>query len=449
MSVFDKLSEITAKGLKKGADEVEVFFQKSSGLKIKAHRAKIESLLLSNSCGCGIRVFKDKRMGYAFTSGTEKDDIDKTLIAAIEMSVQTKPDEANGLPERNTSYEQLDLYREEIENYPLEKKIDITFSLEQKALDADPRIKTSEHVSYGEAVKEIFLVNSKGFSDKYKSSACGLFLSVIAEDNSAPQTGYSFGESRAIKDLDVSKISEEAVCRATALLGAKTVSPIKAPVVFDPIVTVQILSMLASSVSGDSVQKQRSIFTGKLNQDVAVSEFNLTDDGTMKDGLASSPFDDEGVPRRRNVIIEKGKLVKFLHNTYSARKDALESTGNASRGSYGDTPGVAPTNFYLGAGEFSKEEIISSVDNGFYVMDLQGMHSGTNPVTGEISVGAKGLWIRKGALSEPVAEVTIAGNLKELLFDIEMTGNDLRFFPMGGNYGAPSVKISKMVVSGH
>lgn len=449
MSFFDKLKETVAEGLKKGADEVEVYFQKSKSLKIKTHKAKIESLISSDSCGFGIRVFKEGRTGYAFASGAEKESVDKSLNAAIKISAQTGQDEANGLPEKNISYEDLDLYSQDIARSSVEKKIDMTLEMEQKALELDSRIRSTEHVSYGEEIKEVYLVNSRGFADRYKSSACGLFLSVVAEENGRPQTGYSFMESRSINDLDVSEISKEAVYKATVLLGAKPISTVEAPVVFDSMVTAQMLGILAPSVSGESARKQRSLFTGKLNQPVAVDGFGLVDDGAMEEGLASSPFDDEGSPRRKNVIIEEGKLIKFLHNTHSARKEHLCSTGSAFRGSYGNTPEIAPTNFYLKPGKFSKEEIISSIDDGFFVMDMQGVHSGTNPITGEISVGAKGLWIKNGKLSSPVGEITIAGNLREILFNIEMIGSDLRFFPMGGNYGAPTVKISKMVISGH
>ncbi|HYM09701.1 MAG TPA: metallopeptidase TldD-related protein, partial [Bryobacterales bacterium] len=216
----------------------------------------------------------------------------------------------------------------------------------------------------------------------------------------------------------------------------------RVPVVFEPRAARTLLDSLFEAVSGESVYRHASFLAGKLGETVAAPGVTVIDDGTMPGGFGTSPFDDEGIPTRRTVIIEAGVLRNYLLNTYTARKLNLRTTGNASRSLAGN-PGIGPGNFFFEPGPHPPAQILASVADGFYVTELMGF--GVNLVTGDYSRGAAGLWIRNGEPAFPVHEVTIAGNLNQMLRDIEMIGSDLEF---RGPIAAPTLKIREMTVGG-
>jgi PmbA protein len=225
-------------------------------------------------------------------------------------------------------------------------------------------------------------------------------------------------------------------------LGARKVKTCECPVVFDPEIAASLVGQLASAVSGYSLYKGASFLVGKLGEKIASEFVTVIDDGTISGALGSKPFDGEGLPTRKKTVVERGILRSYLLDTYSGKKLGLPSTANASR-AVGGAPGVSPANFFLLPGSHTPEEIIGSVENGFYVTELIG--HGVNLVTGDYSRGAVGVWIEKGKLAYPVEEVTIAGNLKEMLANVEMVGSDLE---MRNRISAPTIKISRMTVAG-
>jgi PmbA protein len=241
--------------------------------------------------------------------------------------------------------------------------------------------------------------------------------------------------------------SPEAVGRIAARrtlrrLGARKVATQEVPVVFDPDMAASLLGSLCSAVSGSTIYRGTSFLAGKLGEHVTAPGLSVVDDGRMPGGLGSRPFDGEGLPTRRTVVIQDGVLTSYLLDTYTGRKLGLASTGNASR-SLGQRPTVGPTNFHVVPGAHSPEEIIRSVDRGLYVTEMIGF--GVNLVTGDYSRGAVGIWIEKGELTHPVEEVTIAGNLKEMLCGIEMIGSDLEW---RSPIASPTLKIARMTVAG-
>ena len=238
------------------------------------------------------------------------------------------------------------------------------------------------------------------------------------------------------------KIGQEAAHRVIRKLGARKVPTQEVPIVFESSAAGELLSNFFEAVSGEAVFRRASFLLGKLDEIIASPLLTIIDDGRIPGAVGSRPFDGEGLPTRRTEVVKNGVLRNYLLNNYTARKLGLSSTANATRGLTG-TPGVGITNFYVAPGQSLPEEIIATVKNGFYVTDLIGF--GFNPVTGDYSRGAAGLWIENGRLTYPVEEVTIAGNFREMLRGIEIIGNDLRF---RGSLAAPTLKISKMMVSG-
>lgn len=265
----------------------------------------------------------------------------------------------------------------------------------------------------------------------------------VAKDGNSMERDYWFSLARSADRLDSpEEIGTTAAKRALRRLGARKVATQRAPVVFEPRTARTLIDNIFDAVSGDTVYRNESFLAGKLGQKVAHENVTVIDDGTIPGLFGTSPFDDEGAPSRRTVVIERGVLKSYLLNSYTARKLGMRTTGNAARGLTGNA-GVGHGNMYLEKGTSDPDDIIKSIKNGFYVTELMGF--GVNVLTGDYSRGAAGMWIENGELAYPVSEVTIASTLPEMLAGIEMIGSDLRF---RGSVAAPTLKIAEMMVSG-
>jgi PmbA protein len=268
-------------------------------------------------------------------------------------------------------------------------------------------------------------------------------MPIAQSDDGAMQRDMWFSAARMLKKLDspehVGKVAAE---RALRRLGARRVKTANVPVVFDPMVSTSILGHIFEGINGDSVYRGASFLAGKLGQKIAGDNVNIIDDGTISGGFGTSPFDGEGIPTRRTVVIENGVLKSYLLNTYTAKKLGLQTTGNASRG-LASTPGIGPGNYFLQAGTKSPKELIGEIKEGLYVTEFLG--SGANLVTGDYSRGASGLWISGGELTYPVEEITVAGNLKEMFFNINEIASDLEF---RGSVAAPTIRVDGLTVGG-
>jgi PmbA protein len=326
----------------------------------------------------------------------------------------------------------------------VDDKIRLALAAEKAALEFDPRITNSEGGEFSASAARILYANSHGFTGEYRGSSYGMSVAPVASSNGAMQRDYWYSSQRKFARLEAPEaVGRRAAERALRRLDARKVKTCECPVVFDPEISANLLRHLSSALSGYALYKGASFLAGKLGEKIASENVTIVDDGTIPGALGSKPFDGEGLPTAKKTIVDGGVLRSYLLDTYSGKKMKLPSTGNASRG-IGDSPGVGPLNFYLAAGTHAPEEIVASVDNGFYVTELMGF--GVNLVTGDYSRGAAGIWIEKGKLAYPVEEVTIAGNLKEMLANIEMIGRDLEF---RGRIAAPTLKISRMTVAGN
>jgi PmbA protein len=289
----------------------------------------------------------------------------------------------------------------------------------------------------------VIYASSRGFSGGYRDSAISLSVVPVASHNGAMQRDYWYSAQRHLSHLEKpADIGAKAAQRAVRRLAARQVRTCEVPVIFDPQMASGLLRHLAAAVSGYSLYKGVSFLIDKLGERIAPDFVTVVDDGTLPGKLGSKPFDGEGLPTRRTMVIENGVLRSYLFDAYSARKLNSRSTGNASR-SVGSPPHVSPTNFVLQPGNTSPEEIISSVKSGLYVTELIGM--GVNASTGDYSRGAVGLWIENGELAYPVEEITIAGNLLQMYAGIEVIGNDLDY---RSSVVAPTLKIARMTVAG-
>lgn len=450
----EMLSDIASLAIRHGATDAEVVGLSGSEFSVEVRLGEVEKVHEANSQGIGLRVLFNGRQASCSTSETTRAAIEELVSTAVEMARFTSVDEAALLPTREEiatgvatagalDPESLQLSDPEIIRLPTEKKIEMARSTEDAARSADRRIVNSEGASCSTTRSQVILVNSAGFAGEYEGTVCSLVTAPIARDGEQMQVGYWGDRRRSLSALDNAEvIGREAARRALRKLGGRKVATQSVPIVFESGATEDLLGDLFDAVSGGSIFRRASFLVGKLGEKIASPLLNILDDGIIPRALGSRPFDAEGIPTRKTVVVENGVLKNYLLNTYTARKLNLHSTGNAVRGLTG-APTVGMGNFYIAPGESSPTDIIKSIGSGFYVTEMIGF--GSNTVTGDYSRGATGWWIERGELAFPVEEVTIAGNLREMLLGIEMIGNDLQF---RGRIAAPTILIDRMMVSG-
>ncbi|MGF7185834.1 PmbA protein [Desulfitispora alkaliphila] len=425
-------------------DSAEVYISSSKELNIEVSNQEVETLKMAEEIGMGIRVLKDGKMGFSYTTSLDETSLKEALEQAIANCPKTTVDENNILPNLSDTYEDLGLQDRAIQETPVEDKINFAKALETSARNYDKRVVNTRTSSYQDANYEIVIANTSGKVASYNGSYCGGYGYLVAQEGEDNQTGFGLQFSLKYGDLDPEKIGAEAAEKAVRMLGAKTIESEKAAVVLDPYIATNFLGVIAPALTADSVQKGKSLFANKVDKKVASELLNIIDDGSMSNGIMSAPFDDEGVPTSRTSLIQEGVLQGFLHNTYTAKKDGVTSTGNCSRSGFKSTPEVGTTNFYIAKGNTSPEELIGEIDRGLYVTEVMGMHT-ANPISGDFSLGAAGIWIENGKLSYPVRGVAIAGNILELLSSVDCVGSDLTFY---FGKGAPTLRIPRMSISG-
>ena len=443
----DLAEDLVGRAMRGGATAAECVVREGDEFSTVVRMGQVETLKESGSRAVGIRVFNGKRAASTYSSDFSREGLDRMLKSALELSKITSEDPFGGIPEPGelgSLSGDLDLYYTDVYSLPGEERIAYARRAEKAALDYDPRMKNSEGGSFDAATGRKVLANSHGFVGEYRRSYCSVAAVPIAQDpNGAMQRDYWFSVARSLGRLDApEKVGTIAAQRTLRRLGAKKAKTAKVPVVFDPLVANSILDHIFEGVNGDSVYRGASFLAGKLGEKIAGDQVTVIDDGTMPGGFGTSPFDGEGVPSRRTVVIENGVLKSYLLNTYTAKKLGLKTTGNASRGLAG-TPGIGPGNYFLQPGSRTPQQIIAQIPEGLYVTEFLG--HGVNLVTGDYSRGASGLWISGGELTYPVEEITVAGNLKELFFNISEIGNDLEF---RGSVASPTIRVDGLIVGG-
>jgi PmbA protein len=439
--------DILRKAKEKGASQGDVLMGESDTFFVSVRLGEVDKISQAQEKRLGLRLFFGSSSATASTSDISRSSMDRLIDETCAFARLTAKDQYSGLPSQDQlaqDFPDLALFDDSARSLSVEEKIRLARDAEGSALAYDTRIANSEGSEFSSQFGRVIYANSLGFSGEYQASSFSLSVIPVATFNGSMQRDYWYSTRRMFSLLDSPKsVGETAAQRVLRRLGAQKIKTREVPVVFDPETAASLLRNLASALSGYSLYKGASFLAGRLGSKIGSELLTVIDDGTMPGALGSKPFDGEGLPTRKKIVVEKGVLQTYLLDTYSGRKLGYPSTGNASR-SVGEPPGVAPTNFYLSGGKYAPEEIIASVEDGFYVTELIGF--GVNLVSGDYSRGAVGQWIEKGKLAYPVEEVTIAGNLKEMLQNIKMVGNDLE---MRSRIVAPTLKISRMTVAGH
>ncbi len=419
-----------------GADQAEVAFSQRVEFTVRVRKGRIEHLVEAGSRSMGARVIVGQRVATTRSSDLSGPALRRLLAGAVARARLASVDPYAGLPEKQelaVDLSSLRLCDAAIASLSAKEKIRLALGTEELCL-RDPRIKNSFGAACSTSVGSFYLANSLGFSGSYEGSSISLGAYLQAGEGDALVEDGWYESARHLADLPPpEKIAAKAVQRTTRMIGARKVPTQTVPVVLEPDVTGELLYLLFDCVNGTAIYQRQSFLVDKLGEEVASEKVTVVDDGLVPAGPGTRPFDGEGVPTRRTTVIGQGRLCSYLLDTYSGRKLGMPSTGSAS----------GPTNFFIEPGPHSPEAILASVEKGLVVTSTLGQ--GFNPVTGDLSRGAFGLWIERGEIVHPVAEVTISGNLGAMLRGVEMVGND---FSLRHSVIGPSIKIAEMTVAG-
>ncbi len=454
-------SDVVARAVKAGASDAEAVVREGDEFSVNVRMGEVETLKESGSRGLGLRVFLGRRSASASTSDLTPGGVRQLVEGAMALAKVTEEDPFNGLPDpeefvpvetsiaARLSENELHLYYNDVYSLAGPERIEWARRCEAAALSADPRITNSDGGSFDAATGRKVLVNSRGFLGSYRTSYAGVAAAPLAMDaDGKMQRDGWWSSARSFAHLESPEaVGAEAARRTLRRLGARRVPTQRVPIVFSPETARTLIGSIFEAASGDAVWRSASFLAGKLGETIAASQLTLIDDHTLllptgAGGFGTSPFDGEGLPSQRNVVIENGVLRTYLLNTYAARKLGLKSTHNASRGLAG-APGIGCGNLYVAPGSQTEEQILADVPAGLYVTGLMGF--GVNVVTGDYSRGATGLWIENGRLTHAVEEVTIAGNLAGMLHNVTAIGNDLVF---RGSVASPTLRIDGMTIAG-
>ncbi|MGH2755352.1 MAG: TldD/PmbA family protein [Actinomycetota bacterium] len=431
-------------------EELEAFLTHARTFEVKAFEGAVESLSSAEPRGAGVRMIFEGRPGFAFTTDLTDEGLAEVVERARTNATFSTEDDAVGLAPAWTDAPNdvpglLDPGQYEVTP---ERKVQFALELERETREADARIRTVEDAVYADAISEVALATTAGISGAFSQSDAWCYSVAIATDDDDTQVGFEFDLARGLGGLAAAATAKRSAARALDVLGARKIPSARMPVVFDRYTAGQFLGVIAGALTGEAVQKGRSLFAGRIGEVVASDALTLWDDGRVEGAPGSAPWDAEGVPTQRTEVIGGGALRSFLYDVTSARREGRASTGNATRAGFKSAPGPAPSNLAFESTGESREDLLKGAGRAFLVQDFHGVHSGANAVTGDFSVGATGRLLENGAPGRPVKEVTIALPMLEILRNVVAVADDRRWLPFGGSLGGATTLVSEMTVAG-
>ncbi len=427
-------------------EQVEAYVARATSTSVKAYSGDVESLTQASSAGIGVRVIVDHREGFAYAGTLDEGAVLDALAEARDNATFGTPDEFNGLATPDgVDAAELDLWPEALPSVPTADKVALALALEKAATGRDPRVASVRTAMYSDAMGEGAVATSTGIRAWGRAGTSYLAVEALAVHDGETRIASGLSVGREVSDLSVDEAADDAILRATRLLGSTKPPTQRVTLVLEPRMTATILGIVGGMLNGDAVLKGRSPFADRVGEPIASPLLTFVDDPTDVRSFGAEQHDGEGLACRRNELVIGGALQGFLHNSYTGRRSGTASTGSAQRG-ISSTPGVGAAALAVAPGNGTHEELLASVDNGLFVTSMTGIHSGVNPVSGDFSVGVEGLMIRGGALAEPIREATIASTIQRLLLDISAVGADLEWLP--GGTGGVTLVIPDVAMSG-
>ncbi len=440
--------DVVARAVERGV-EAEAYISVGQNTSVNVDRGEVEKLSQAGSKGLGVRVIRDGKMGYAYTSDFGAGSVGKTIEAAVSLADVADGDEYRSLPAPQPLLEEdLDIYDQAVVELPIGRKVEMARRIEKAALRYDERVVLTNRCTLISQHGTVAIANSKEVAGSYDKSFIGGFVMAMAADENDRSVAFGFDFGSRLADFKPTAIGKDAARKAVGMLGGRPVPTQRASVVYSPMAATSVLGALSRALGADAMQRNRSFLEGKIGETVAADTVTVLDNGRLPGGIATRPFDDEGVPTAATRLIDEGVLQTALHDHYTATRDGTaSSTGNATRRGHASMPTLDASNFYFQPGQETPEEVIGGVEQGLYVESVMNTAS-INPISGDYSISAKGYWIENGALSHPVNEVTIALPMQELLHNVKAVGNDLTFVPMMGALGSPTIRVDGVMIGG-
>lgn len=425
--------------------DAEIFFVDSKQSTVKVHDEKVEDYKLSSTVGFSIRILKDKRLGFIFSTDISDDGIKEAIDKAEIISRYNDPDEALELAAEQPVTEFKMDFDDRIKDLDLAKREDLAFAIEKAAREFDTRIKAFNATEVTDIISNVYIANSKGLNADYHSGIMyGGTLPAASDGEGNKVRNYWYESAVNLDDFDPVKIGEKAAERTVSGLNARDAYTCKKPAIITNEMASRIFKLLSSGLSGESVFKGKSLFAGKKGKQVSSSKMTIIDDPHIPNSLTSYPFDAEGVAGQKTVLIENGILKNYLHNIYSANLMKEKTTGNASR-TLKSVPYVGASNIYIKKGNISVENMMKNTGEGFIITKMQGLHT-TNPISGDFSVAAEGFYFKNGEIEYPVKGMAVAGNIVDFLQNVEEIADDLSFDVMIN--GGCSFLLNELSISG-
>lgn len=449
MGIREIVKTLFERGREKGISEMEAFIQKRKKLNIRVFKGELDDYSISDEEGLSFRGIYRGKMGYSYTEKLDGSSIDMLIEKVVDNASIIDSDDEEFIFEGSNEYKKVNSFNDQLDRVSNEEKVKFTKLMEAEALKYDKKVYAVDYCIFGEEMVHSIMINTKGLNLEDKSNIAYASISVMVKDDDDVKTASRYLISNDFNSFNPKTLAVEAVKEGISLLGADSVESNGYPIIIRNDAAATLLEAYSSIFSAESVQKRLSLLKGKINEKIANDIITLTDDPFMEGGVMTRSFDGEGVASESKNIIEKGVLKNYLHNLKSAKKDGVKSKGNGYKGSYKSTVSIAPTNMYIQKGNSRLEDMVEGMERGLMIIDLQGIHSGTNPVSGDFSLSAHGYLIEDGKISKPVNQITLSGNFYDLIKEVIEVGNDLKFtFPGGGYIGSPSLKIRELSVSG-
>ena len=436
---------VIAKAKEKGIKDFEIYYQKGSEFQISSSNRELGNYKDASSLGVSFKAIINGKAGYASTEKLDKENAEQLVNNAFENLQLIQSEDEEFIFDGDAEYKEVETYNGDFDKLSVTDKIKTIRKIEDKMLSYDKRIVNTPYNFLVHGTREVAITNSKGLDKTFKADEGALIAMALASAGGAPKSATKVKYTKTFNNVDIDEFAKDVAEEAISKLDSKTVESGKYRILMRRDAARSLLGTFVSMFSAENVQKGLSILKGKLNQKIAGDIVSLLDDPFIESGVSNRPFDDQGVPTTRKYLIQNGVLKTFLYDLKTAHKDNVKSTGNAIKYNYSSKTSISPINFVLSSGDKTFEELIEQLDNGIIITDLQGMHSGANPISGEFSLGAEGFLVKKGKIVSGVEQITIASNFIEVLNNILAVGNDME---VGGNIISPSFIVDGMSVAG-
>ena len=440
---------IFQQGKEEGFVDMELHYESNKKFSCGIFNGEVDDYSIAVDGGLALRgIYRDK-MGYSFTEKIDESAVETLIQGAKTNAQMIDSSEVEEIFEGSTIYEKIDFYSDDLSKVTADEKIELLLKLEKEIYSIDTRVKNINYCLLEDYESEAMLYNTKGLAKSEKSNNMMIYVSVVVEEKGDIKSSQQLILKRDFKKFNYEEIAQELVAEALSYLGATSITSGNYQVLLRNTAAAELLQAFSGVFSAENVNKGKSLLKNKLGEAIASPLVRIVDNPHLKDGARSSSFDSEGVATKKNVIVEEGLLKSLLHNLKTAKKEGVSPTGNGYKSSYKGTISIAPTNFYIKSGANTYIDMIESLEEGIIITELQGLHSGTNSISGDFSLAADGYYVKAGNIIRPLNQITVAGNFYDLLKDIIAIGDDLKFsFPSSCYTGSPSLKVKSLAVSG-